>query len=366
MGRLLYLTIFVAFVAFAGYALFGVSFHPDPRDTWKPYQTKVWGKSDSKVTDVKPFSVKVSDDLLKDLKDRLASWRPPVPTMADVDFKYGLPSQKLAEVVTYWRDSYNWRQAETHLNSLPQFQTIISGLNVHFIHAKADASAKTKIPLLLVHGWPGSVYEFYKVIPMLTANKNGVAFDVVAPSIPGYAFSEAPNKAGFSQAEAAEVFEALMTRLGYKKFIYQGGDWGAIVGIVLTHMFPDKVIGFHTNMASHAPRTLAQALHTVATFAVPELFAGKEEAHKMNGQKILYLLEESGYFHEQATKPDTLGVGLSDSPVGLAAWILEKFAAWAQHVEFKSGKGLSNEEMLTNIMLYWITNHVTSSLRFYK
>lgn len=299
MARFAIIAIFTALLSVGLYFLFNINLHGDPTLGYKPGEPRNWGKSDSKHTEVKPFQVKVSDELLADLKRRLENWREPTPTIDGVGYSYGIPSEKLGEIVKYWREKYDWRKAEVQLNLLPQFQTVINGLNVHFIHAKADPSAKVKVPLLLVHGWPGSVWEFYKTIPLLTANRNGMAFDVVAPSIPGYVFSEAPSKPGFNPMATSEVFLQLMKRLGYEKFVYQGGDWGSIIGNVFAHMFPDSLIGYHSNMATPANANVMDLMHLGAAMVFPELVVGKEEAWKIGFSKLKYILEESGYFHEQ-------------------------------------------------------------------
>ena len=218
----------------------------------------------------------------------------------------------------------------------------------------------------MVHGWPGSIYEFYKVIPMLTTPVDGTVFDVVAPSIPGYGFSDAPNKIGFNQIAASQLFADLMERLNYDKYVYQGGDWGSIIGQLLVRMYPERIIGFHSNFIAPPASTKLDNIVQLSAILVPKWIVGNEDAHKIAISKFSWLLEEMGYMWEQSTKPDTIAAALTDSPVGLAAYILEKFSTWAEHTQFKDGKGLTNDEVLTNIMIYWLSGNIGSSIRFYK
>uniref|UniRef100_A0A8C5LJ36 Epoxide hydrolase n=1 Tax=Jaculus jaculus TaxID=51337 RepID=A0A8C5LJ36_JACJA len=253
-------------------------------------------------------------------------------------------------------------------------------LDIHFIHVKPtqQASGCTPKPLLMVHGWPGSFYEFYKIIPLLTDPKNhGLSdehvFEVICPSIPGYGFSQAPSKQGFNSVAAARIFYKLMLRLGFQKFYIQGGDWGSLICTNMAQLVPSHVKGLHLNMA-----LISRTFYTL-TPLLGRRFGGLFGYTERDTQllypfkeKIFYsIMRESGYLHIQATKPDTVGCALNDSPVGLAAYILEKFSTWT-NTEFRylDDGGLerkfSLDELLTNIMLYWTTGTIISSQRFYK
>jgi microsomal epoxide hydrolase len=275
---------------------------------------------------------------------------------------------------------YNWRKWEKELNKFDQFKTQIEGLNVHFYHVKPPANKYVHVrPLLLVHGWPGSVFEFHKIIPMLTDPQSmkidsKVAFEVIAPSIPGYGWSDAPKKKGFSPIAAARVFGKLMDRLTFKKYYCQGGDWGSLITTVLAQIHPERVTGLHINMAIASPMAFPGIIvKSLVGLLLPSLVLNPSDYYKVYpvGDKISLMLQESGYFHIQATKPDTVGFALQDSPMGLAAYIIEKFSTWTNpaYRDLSDGaltKHFSMDELLTNVMIYWTTGTIVSSQRFYK
>lgn len=329
---------------------------------------------------IRPFKVNVPEADLVDLKSRLSKARY-VDHIEGTHFNYGFNSNFLKKVVTYWQTKYDWKKEEAKLNAVPQFVTQIEGIDVHFLHVKPAKKAKTVVPLLISHGWPGSVLEYYKTIPLLTEpDENGVAFELIIPSIPGYGFSEAPHQQGFDGNAAARVFVKLMKRLGHEKFYVHGGDWGNLIVRLISIIFPENVIGAHIlgnwEGINHMESGCYIAKVLLAQY-FPSLFFSAETRDRDYAKlfplkdRIFYLLQESGYMHIQATKPDTVGAALVDSPVGLAAYILEKFSTWTNPAyRDRDDGGLTEkftlDELLTNIMIYWTSGNIASSQRFYK
>ncbi|KRZ51592.1 Epoxide hydrolase 1 [Trichinella nativa] len=328
------------------------------------------------------FEVKVPDSVLEDLQVRLNSTKF-FQTLENSSFFYGSNAKFLHSFHDYWMNSYNWRETEAILNNFKHFRTQIEGLNVHYIHAKPaeDSKYDTVYPLLLVHGWPGSVSEFLKIIPILIDPiKHNIgygtkyAFEVIAPSIPGFAWSDAPKRKGFGPAAAARVFIKLLDRLNKRRFYCQGGDWGSVITSIIAQMYPERVIGLHLNTAfvagiAHPMIILKQLLGIY----FPEFVIDPADQYRVYPlmEKFFYFIEESGYFHLQSTKPDTVGFALQDSPMGLASYILEKFSAWTDtsYQHFDDGglkKYFTLDELLTNIMIYWTSDCIVSSMRFYK
>jgi microsomal epoxide hydrolase len=297
-----------------------------------------------------PFSLHVADDVLADLKSRLARVRWP-DEAPDNHWKYGTDLPFLKSLVGYWRDGYDWRRQEAQLNGFSQYKVKLAGIDLHFI--RADGKGPKPLPLLLSHGWPGSVHEFHRIIPMLTdparfGGDPADAFTVIAPSLPGYTFSFAPGQQRFSVEQMADVFAQLMTEvLGFERFAAQGGDWGAFVTSRLGYAYPQRLAGIHLNLLSlrrDAP--------------MPEM---PTEAEKLYfEQRAHWMKEEVGYTWIQGTKPQTLAYGLTDSPVGLAAWIVEKFHTWSDNGGDLDGY-IGRDALLTNIMLYWVTGAIGSS-----
>ncbi|XP_037366254.1 epoxide hydrolase 1 [Talpa occidentalis] len=328
---------------------------------------------------IRPFKVETSDEELNDLHQRLEKARFASP-LEDCRFHYGFNINYLKKVVSYWRNEFDWRKQVQILNRYPHFKTKIEGLDIHFIHVKPPQppSGCTPKPLLMVHGWPGSFFEFYKIIPFLTDPKNhGLSedhvFEVICPSIPGYGFSEASSKKGFDSVATARIFYKLMLRLGFQEFYVQGGDWGSLVCTNMAQLVPRHVKGVHLNMAFVSRNV--HLLFLPLTRHFPGFFGYTPRDMELISplkEKIFYsIMRESGYMHIQSTKPDTVGCGLNDSPVGLAAYILEKFSTWTNQ-EFRDledgglERKFSLDDLLTNIMLYWTTGSITSSQRYYK
>jgi pimeloyl-ACP methyl ester carboxylesterase len=294
------------------------------------------------VTTFSPFTIAIDDAVLDDLRDRLARTR--LPDQIDgTGWEYGLPADYLAELVAYWRDTYDWRAQERHLNTFEHFRTDIDGQSIHFIHARsrrADA-----FPLLLTHGWPGSVVEFLDVIPRLTDT-----FHVIAPSLPGYGFSEPTRTRGWDVSRIARAFIELMQRLGYARYGAQGGDWGAQVTTRIGALDVEHCAGIHVNMPIADPPSEQIEL------------TDEEQADLAALQH--FRRDESGYAQEQMTKPQTLGAALNDSPAGLLAWIVEKFRTWSDcdgHPEH----AFTRDQLITNVMTYWVTQTITPSMRLY-
>jgi pimeloyl-ACP methyl ester carboxylesterase len=305
---------------------------------------------------VVPFRIAVPDEVLADLRDRLARTRWP-DQLADSGWTYGTDLSFLQDLCDYWRDGFDWRAAEARLNAWPQFETTIEGTHLHFIHARskhADA-----MPLCLTHGWPGSIAEFLKVLGPLTdptafGGSAEDAFHVVAPSMPGYGFSDPTTQPGFDIMRVARTEAALMARLGYDRYGAQGGDWGAVVTLHLGVLDAAHLTGVHVNMVAASPADPNQPHAGVAERELDWIAAAAEFARV-----------GAGYQKVQQTQPQSLAYGLTDSPSGLAGWIVEKFRSWSDC----GGDVLSRftrDELLTNITIYWVTNTINSSMRLYR
>lgn len=303
-----------------------------------------------------PFRINVPDAVLRDLKERLARTRFP-DQLQNVGWDYGTDPAYLKPLVEYWRDRFDWRAQERKLNAFDQFTTTIDGLTIHFIHQKSKVP--NAMPLALTHGWPGSIYEFHKVIGPLTdpvahGGRAEDAFNVVAISLPGFGFSGHPTERGYNPQKMAGIIAKLMARLGYTKYGVQGGDWGGIISRIIALDDAPHVAGLHLNFCTTpAPAGVANPLE-----GVPEA-----EVKLMN-ETNARMEQERAYQQIQGTKPQTLGVGLSDSPAGLASWIVEKFHAWCDCGDNIESR-FSKDDLLTNITIYWATGTAASSTRIY-
>ncbi|XP_026175141.1 epoxide hydrolase 1 [Mastacembelus armatus] len=327
---------------------------------------------------IRPFKVTTSEEELEDLYRRIDQTRP-VTSLEDSQFHYGFNSQCLQKVVSYWRNDFNWRRQVDKLNQYPHFKTKIEGIDIHYLHVKPKnvPEGTTAIPIIMVHGWPGSFYEFYGLIPLLTepSAPDHLVFEVVCPSIPGYGYSEAPHKKGFNSVCAARVFHKLMKRLGFHQFYAHGGDWGWLITTNMAQLDPKSVKGLHVNFAPPSKPSLPIVLSVILGRYFPKLFGFSdmdvEHLFPCMEKLVVESFKESGYMHIQATKPDTVGRGLNDSPVGLAAYILEKFSTWTCH-DFRNledgglTRKFSLDDLLTNVMIYWTSGCIVSSMRFYK
>ena len=299
---------------------------------------------------VREFRIDVPDTVLDDLHARLDNTRWPEAEPVD-DWSQGIRLAYLREFCRYWAQTYDWRERERLLNRFPQFVTEIDGLDIHFVHLPSPHAHAT--PLVITHGWPGSIVEFHKVLepltnPTLYGGRAEDAFHVVAPSLPGFAFSGKPAETGWGVERIADAWADLMQQLGYGAFVAQGGDWGSAVSTAIAARHPDRCTGVHLTLAMGARPTEAttpEAEHALARLAE-------------------YDRHDSGYARVQMSRPQTIGYGLADSPAAQAGWILEKFWSWTDcdgHPE----NVLTRDEMLDNIMLYWVTNSGTSSARIY-
>jgi microsomal epoxide hydrolase len=304
---------------------------------------------------VEPFRIAVSDAVLVDLRERLARTRFPDEIPAS-GWTYGTELAYLRELVAYWRDRYDWRAAEARLNAIPQFRATVGDLGIHVLHVKGKGPKP--FPLVMTHGWPGSVAEFLDVVGPLTdpgahGGDPADAFDVVMPSMPGYGFSDAARTPGMDAERIAALWAELMRGLGYARFGAQGGDWGAIVSTYLGANHADCVAGIHINMVVAFPPDPANPLDGLTQDEVVDLFPMQE-----------FQRNETGYQMIQGTKPQTLGYGLNDSPAGLAGWIVEKFRTWSD-CDGDVEKRFTKDQLLTNVMLYWVPGAITSSARLY-
>ncbi|MCC7546664.1 MAG: epoxide hydrolase [Burkholderiales bacterium] len=302
------------------------------------------------MTQPRPFRLCVPQAALDDLQQRLARTRwPEVPPVEP--WSTGTSVDYLRTLVDYWRKGFDWRAQEAMLNGFRQFTVPLSGIDLHFIHEQGQGPAP--FPLLLSHGWPGSVIEFHKIIPMLTdparfGGDPADAFTVVAPSLPGYTLSFKPGQPRFRLEAIADTFAALMTDvLGYRRFAAQGGDWGAFVTSRLGYAYPERLAGIHLNL--------------LAVRRDPKMLENPSPEEKRFLEQLEYWLrEEIGYQWIQGTRPTTLSFGLTDSPVGLAAWLVEKFQRWTD-CDGNPENALSRDEMLADITLYWVTGAIGSS-----
>lgn len=303
---------------------------------------------------ITPFKIDVSAAQLQELKDRLA--RTVMPSEVDTSWAAGPTNAYVRGAVDRLLNGFDWRKAEAEINRLPQFTTEIDGQNVHFIHVKS--AEKNATPLLLIHGWPGSIVEFLDVIGPLTnpvahGGKAEDAFDVVVPSLPGFGFSGPTREAGWNNLRIGKAFIGLMDRLGYQRFGVQGGDAGAIIGPEIGRLAPERVIGVHLNAATMGFIPFGPVS--------PEEIATFTDSEKVRLQRVQrFMAEHFGFNIMQSSRPQTLAYGISDSPAGLLAWISELFTSFGDRVD-----AVPMDRFLTNFMTYWFTGTAASSIRLY-
>ena len=308
---------------------------------------------------ITPFEIVVPDAAISDLKNRLQNTRLP-DQISETTWEYGTDKAYLTELIDYWENEFDWREQERTLNQFDHFKTEIDGIEMHFIHQRSEHP--DAIPLMIVHGWPGSISEFSKIIdplvdPVTHGGSASDAFHVITPSLPGFGFSSAPTRPGYSPEKIAHILAALMEKIGYQRYAIAGGDWGAIINRYLAFNYPDRLIGLHSNM-------MLAGLPTD-----PEQRAGVTQAEETaRVARGAYMQNERAYQQIQGSKPQTLGYGLNDSPTGLAAWIVEKFHGWTDMPQGATGyldNHFTKDELLTNIAIYWFTGTITSSTRIY-
>ena len=318
--------------------------------------------STSDDASIRPFQVHVPDAVLNDLRQRIQDTRWPDRETVD-DQSQGVQLTKIEDLVRYWGMDYDWRKVEARLNALPMYVTRIDGIDIQFIHVKSKNPHA--LPLLITHGWPGSVLEIVDSIGPLTdptafgGNAND-AFDVVIPSMPGYGFSERPQTVGWDPEHIGRAWDVLMKRLGYQRYVSQGGDWGSVVADAMARQAPKGLLGIHVNMPPTVPPDVAKAM--AAGEPTPSGLSAEEKS--AYASLSTFFQKNAGYGVMMVTRPQTVGYGLSDSPAGLAAWMYDKFAQWT----YSGGdpeKSLSKDQMLDDITLYWVTNSAVSSARLY-
>ena len=303
-----------------------------------------------------PFKIDIPDSVLDDLRARLERTRWP-DELPGVGWEYGSNMDYIKELVEYWKNDFDWRKQEALINSFSHFKAPVDGRDVHFIHEKGKGP--NPLPLVITHGWPGTFFEMHKVIPLLSdpgahGGDPGDAFDVVAPSMPGYGFSDAAQERGLDVLAVGDVMAKLMhEQLGYDRYVAQGGDWGARVTAQMGHKHSDHCIAIHsTGVVAPTP------------YLGPGSAPLSEAEQGLLRQREQWMADEAGYFHIQGTKPQTLGYGLNDSPAGLCAWIVEKYRTWSDcHGDVESR--FTKDELLTTVTIYWVTQSINSSARLY-
>ena len=306
--------------------------------------------------EIRPFDIYVSDEVLGDLNRRISATRWP-DELPGTAWDYGSNLGYMKELAEYWRTGFDWRAQERLINSFQHFKADVDGLGIHFIHERGKGP--DPMPLVITHGWPGSFFEMYKIIPLLTdpASHGGDpadSFDVVAPSLPGFGFSDHAQEQGMEVRKTAALWVELMTGLGYPRFAAHGGDIGAGVTSRLGHGHADSMIGIHLTSVTRPTPYLGPEAREL-TEAEKTLIREREEWQKAEG----------GYAHIQGTKPQTLAYGLNDSPTGLAAWIVEKYRTWSD-CDGDVERRFTRDELLTTVTIYWVTESISSSTRMYK
>ncbi|XP_011315348.1 juvenile hormone epoxide hydrolase 1 [Fopius arisanus] len=341
------------------------------------YENTWWGpgiENHNVDKSIKPFKIDWNDKDIEDLKNRLNRTRDLVPHLEGAGWTYGMSGNFLKEtILPYWMNKYDFKSRLTHINKFPLFSTNIQGLNIRFVHVKPkNTNGKRVLPLIILHGWPGSITEFQKVIPLLTTPRDDqdFVFEVIAPCLPGFGFSDGAVRPGLGAPQIAVVLKNLMLRLGFEKYYIHGGDWGAIITAMMSSLFPAHVLGMHSTMCiATSPKVL---LKVMFYSFFPSLLLAEEDYHWFYpmSERFGQILYFTGYLHLQATRPDSLGVGMADSPAALASYVLEKFSeATKRGSIFKDDGGLFDkftpEELIDNLMMYWIPNKMTTAMRIY-
>lgn len=311
---------------------------------------------------IRPFRIHVPEEAITDLRRRLAGTRWPARETVS-DQSQGVPLAKIQPLVRYWQKGYDWRKVEKRLNALPQFITKIDGLDIQFAHIRSKH--ENALPLIITHGWPGSIMELLKIIGPLTdptayGGRAEDAFHLVLPSMPGYGFSGKPKSTGWGPERIGRAWDVLMKRLGYKRYVSQGGDWGSVIADAMGRQAPAGLLGIHVNMPATVPADVAKALNNGEPAP-----AGLSAVEKAAFDSLNHLYKKGGgYAAMMVTRPQTLGYALEDSPVGLAAFFYDKFNEWT-YSGGDADKAFSKDEMLDDISLYWFTKTATSSAQLY-
>ncbi|XP_037301916.1 juvenile hormone epoxide hydrolase-like [Manduca sexta] len=354
----------VAAAAAAGY-----DYESDP----DIYHDKWWGPEGMEEdTSIRPFKVEWKKKMVEDLLYRLKNRRRLTPSLKGTNYNYGLNTDTMSYWLDYWANNYNFTAREEYLNQYPQFMTDIQGLSIHFIRIVPEIpEGKYSIPLLMLHGYPGSVREYYDVLWDLTkpADNRDFVIEVVVPSLPGYGYSDATNLVGLGFAEMAFIFKNLMNRLGHEKFYVQGGDWGALIGANMATFFPEIILGYHTTMpvaATDEALTLITAGSLYPAAVVPTELTNRLYPLQ---NTLEYFAQDFGYLHIQAAKSDALGVCIGESPTSLLGWFLHLFSIFSRRTNGNDPMGgleiYSRDQIIDNLMIYWDTETATTSIRLY-
>ncbi|XP_038213850.1 juvenile hormone epoxide hydrolase-like [Zerene cesonia] len=333
-----------------------------------------WGDGQKPQKDdesIRPFKVTFNDSMIDDLKQRLIKRRPFRQSLEGTQSLYGMNTLYLEKIIKYWLEEYNFKERADRLNRFPHFKTRIQGLDIHYMHVKPEAKDKKVLPLLMLHGWPSSSKEFDIVIPMLTKPVEGYdfVFEVIAADLPGFGFSQGTNKRGLSPLQIAIIMRNLMKRVGFKQYYIQAGDWGSQVATHMTTVFPNDILGFHTNMPLSS-RPISDVKFFLGSF-FPSLFMEQKYISRIYPLKKFfdYVVRESGYLHLQATKPDSVGVALTDSPAGLAAYTLEKIAVCSNRDQLDTPHGglenIALDDLLDTVTILWANDCIVTSMRIY-
>jgi pimeloyl-ACP methyl ester carboxylesterase len=320
--------------------------------------------SGSVKTAIRPFQVNFPETKLADLRQRLAQTRLPDKETV-TDYSQGVPLKTVQQVLSYWQSAYDWRKVETRINAFPNFITEIDGLDIHFIHARSKH--ENALPIIVTHGWPGSIVEQLKIIEPLTnptayGGTASDAFHVVIPSMPGYGFSGKPTSTGWGPERIARAWAVLMSRLGYTRYVAQGGDWGSVVTDMLGVQAPPELLGIHTNMPGAIPPEINQA-----SFAGAPAPSGLSAEERSSYDQLVFFYQHVYYAFWMATRPQTM-TGFADSPIGLATFLLDHDARSLELIARSFDgvpEGLTPDDVLDNVTLFWLTNTAVSSARLY-
>lgn len=299
---------------------------------------------------IKKFTANISDDNISELKEKIKNTRWP-DEMHDSSWNYGSNLSYMKDLADYWLNTFSWKKVEEKINSFPNYTFDVDGNTIHFLHIKSKH--ENAIPLIITHGWPGSFLEMFKLIPLLTNNEE-CAFDVVIPSVIGFGFSSKATKEGCNNTYIASLWHKLMLELGYNKYAAQGGDIGSGISTRLAMNYPKHMIGLHLNYVSDSFKPAFYDENTVS-----------KEVRNYQEELNTWAQKEAGYAYIQSTKPITLAYGLNDSPIGLCAWIIEKFNSWSDH-NGNIEEVFTKDELLANVSLYWFTQSIHSSIRIYN
>ncbi|XP_048004043.1 juvenile hormone epoxide hydrolase-like [Leguminivora glycinivorella] len=338
---------------------------------WGPNHTK-----HSRDTSIRPFRIVFSDAMQEQLVRKFDHHRrlEQQKSFNDTAWTYGVHSSAQEQIFSFWQYKYKPKERERFFNKFDHFKTNVQGLDLHFMRVRPETENIKVLPIMLLHGWPSSFREFYEVAPLLTTQRPGYdfVFEVIVPSLPGFGFSQGAVRPGLGPFQMAIVMRNLMNRLGFTKYYIHGGDFGHVIGSIMATLFPNEVLGFHSSM----PMTLSKPAELGRLLgAIWPTFVDAEHWQKMYPlkEKLEFLIEETGYSHLQATKPDTIGIALNESPLGLATYILDKIMIYTDpENKFLKDGGLSKYyngsmiDLIDNVMVYWVSESITTSMRIYK